>query len=110
MTPAARPATTTGVLQSRQDAAKHFLRTQERGGNWAPLPASRPIGFMELRPGRCRWPLGEPRDLEKFRFCGCACAVEAIYCTTHEALSSVPNRPRTPPSSGALRLPKTGTA
>ena len=93
--------TPTGLLQARQDAAKHFLRAQERGGNWTPLPASAPIGFMELRPGLCRWPLGDPRHLEKFRFCGCACALEAIYCASHEALSGVPNKPKTPPRIGA---------
>jgi hypothetical protein len=109
-TPAVQPATGAGVLQARQDAAKHYLSAQERGGNWKPLPASTPIAFMELRPGLCRWPIGDPRHLEKFRFCGCACASEAIYCTTHEALSFVPNKPRTPPRSGALRLSKTGTA
>ncbi|HTO79230.1 MAG TPA: GcrA family cell cycle regulator [Methylocystis sp.] len=100
-TPAAPPVTPSGLLQARQDAADNFLRAQDRGGNWVPLPASTPIGFMELRPGRCRWPLGDPRHLEKFRFCGCACAIEAIYCTPHEALSSVPNKPRTPPRIGA---------
>jgi len=98
------------VLQARQDAAKHYLSAQERGGNWKPLPASKPIAFMELRPGQCRWPIGDPRHLEKFRFCGCACAVEAVYCTSHEALSFVPSKPRTPPRSGAVRLPKAGTA
>jgi hypothetical protein len=108
-TSAALPATPTGVLQARQDAAKHFLSAQERGGHWKPLPLSTPIVFMDLRPGRCRWPIGDPRHLEQFRFCGCACAVEVIYCTTHEAMSSVPNKPRTPPTREALRLPKTGT-
>jgi hypothetical protein len=41
------------------------------------------VKFMELRPSMCRWPIGDPKHIETFRFCGSACSPGAIYCTAH---------------------------
>jgi GcrA cell cycle regulator len=39
-----------------------------------------------LVPGTCRWPVGDPQDLE-FRFCGHEAPVGASYCKHHGQLS-----------------------
>jgi len=71
------------------------------------LLESAPILFMQIRNGKCRWPIGDPRDFDSFRFCGCACAPEAIYCDTHKTMAFAPNRPRTFIPGRAVALPAT---
>jgi hypothetical protein len=72
-----------------------FQTRQERSNSWKPLLGSVPVRFMALRAGMCRWPIGDPHQFDKFRFCGCACSSEANYCRTHEKLALAPNRSRT---------------
>lgn len=105
-----RPAPDGGLIQTRQDVARHYNGSQEHGNNWKPLLASAPVRFMEIRTGMCRWPIGDPHYLETFRFCGCTCSSEAIYCETHTALALAPNRVRTFPRSRNLPLPTTKVA
>jgi GcrA cell cycle regulator len=57
------------------------------------VDAPAPIGGVTLfaaRENHCRWPLGDPRDLETFRFCGAAKFGEASYCRAHAALAFRP--------------------
>lgn len=93
-TPMSRPAPDGGVIQTRRDAARHYIDNQEHCNNWKPLLASVPVRFMDLRTGMCRWPIGNPHHLETFRFCGCACSPAAIYCETHRKLALTPNQAR----------------
>ena len=96
-----------GLIQTRQDAARHYMGNQELSNNWKPLLASVPVRFMELRNGMCRWPLGNPHHLDTFRFCGCARSSESIYCETHKTLALAPNRARTLPTSRNVPLSTT---
>ena len=45
-----------------------------------------PTSFADIKDGLCRWPLGEPEDLD-FKFCGRKCAEGIIYCTEHHSLA-----------------------
>jgi hypothetical protein len=92
-----RPAPDFGAIQKRKDAASLYISAQEEGGNWKPLRNSAPIRFMELGGGMCRWPIGDSRQADTFRFCGCACSLEAVYCEAHKKLSIAPNRAKAPP-------------
>ena len=69
---------------------------RERRNNSRPLAASVRVKFMELRPSMCRWPIGDPKHIETFRFCGSACSSRAIYCDAHNAKAHASNRPKTP--------------
>jgi hypothetical protein len=66
-----------------------YQRYIAREAAWLPLPTSEPVAFVDHRAGRCKWPLGDPLDLDVFRFCG-AVSGEATYCAGHAELS----RPR----------------
>ena len=99
-----RSAPDGGLIQTRQNADQHYMGNQESSNSWKPLLASIPVGFMELRPGMCRWPIGDPHDFDRFRFCGCACSSDAIYCETHKKLALAPNRSRPIPTSRNLPL------
>lgn len=41
------------------------------------------LTLMELRSGVCRWPFGDPREPETFRFCGAPCDAARSYCECH---------------------------
>lgn len=65
------------------------------------LPVVREIGFDPFAPEHnpkgikitrltattCRWPIGDPLDLESFRYCGAECAVEESYCAQHRQIA-----------------------
>jgi hypothetical protein len=99
--PSSHPAPSRGLTQARQDA-RSFAGNQEQSSSWKPLHASAPVSFMELRSRMCRWPIGDPHDFDTFRFCGCKCSPEAIYCESHEKLAFAPNRSRANPQIGTL--------
>jgi hypothetical protein len=88
----AKPKT---LEQGVADAAE-FVDTQKGSANWIMLPGTKPIEFAAIRDGLCRWPLGEPRDFETFRFCGATCDGDATYCPGHaaRATSQTSNRDR----------------
>ena len=48
-----------------------------------------PTSFADIKDGLCRWPLGEPEDLN-FKFCGRKCAEGMVYCTEHHSLAYQP--------------------
>lgn len=41
------------------------------------------VSFFDARPCHCRWPYGDPRDLETFRFCGEPAPDDRPYCANH---------------------------
>jgi len=55
-----------------------------------PLPESRRVKLLKLRPGICKWPIGEI-DSPDFCFCGADTAgPETVYCPTHRRLGITP--------------------
>ena len=84
-----------------------FQTRQEHSNSWKPLLGSTPVMFMALHAGMCRWPIGDPHDFEKFRFCGFSCSSETNYCETHKKLASAPTRARTIPLSRNLLMSTT---
>ena len=76
---------------------------------WEPLPADPQhagpqarIGILDLRPGQCRWPLGD-RD---FHFCGRETVPGKPYCLQHCGIATTEPPPRgTPRSPGRRRRP-----
>ncbi|HZZ21783.1 MAG TPA: GcrA family cell cycle regulator [Roseiarcus sp.] len=93
--PTKRPTSKDGFC-CNQEAALQLVTNRERRNKSGPLAASVQVKFMELRPSMCRWPIGDPKQIETFRFCGSACSAGAIYCKAHAAKAHAPNRPRTP--------------
>lgn len=91
--PVRQPAPGASLIQ-RQDAGRQYIGEQEQSNKWKPLLTSVPIRFMEIRTGKCRWPIGDPHLLDSFRFCGCACASDAVYCDEHKEMAFTPSRPR----------------
>lgn len=41
------------------------------------------VSFFDAKPCHCRWPYGDPRDLDTFRFCGEAAPDDRPYCVGH---------------------------
>ena len=41
-----------------------------------------PIRFVKIKDGLCRWPIGEPEDLD-FKFCGRNSNDKMVYCSEH---------------------------
>ncbi|WP_171015170.1 GcrA family cell cycle regulator [Methylocystis sp. B8] len=82
-------------LIEKQDPDRQHISNQRQSSNSKPLLTSVPIQFMQIQNGKCRWPIGDPHHFDSLRFCGCACAPEAIYCDTHKNMAFAPNRART---------------
>ena len=55
-----------------------------------PEDASRAISFFDAEAGQCRWPIGDPLDLDSFRFCGAGAAGECPYCARHARMAYQP--------------------
>lgn len=68
-----------------------------RAKHLTPTPALAPIvcepapdgglTIAALEAHHCRWPSGDPRDLDAFRYCGAAKAPHGPYCARHAALA-----------------------
>jgi GcrA cell cycle regulator len=58
-----------------------------------PASESRLLTLFDLKPGMCKWPLGEPRD-EEFRYCAADRCGEGPYCSAHQAIAYAPAQPR----------------
>lgn len=41
------------------------------------------VAFFDVKRCHCRWPYGDPRDLETFRFCGEPALEDRSYCADH---------------------------
>jgi GcrA cell cycle regulator len=63
-----------------------------------PEPRGDKPTLIQLKPRDCRWPYGDPRDLESFHFCGQPRAGEGWYCAGH-AKQAVAPRPAPDSSS-----------
>ncbi|MDA9591951.1 GcrA family cell cycle regulator [Pelagibacteraceae bacterium] len=48
-----------------------------------------PISFAGIKDGLCRWPIGEPEDLD-FKFCGRSSNDGVVYCDEHHSLAYQP--------------------
>ena len=56
-------------------------------------PIDGKLTVVDLTEGTCRWPTGNPRDLNTFRYCGGA-AHDGPYCQRHARLAYLPRLPR----------------
>lgn len=45
------------------------------------------VSFFDAQRCHCRWPYGDPRDLETFRFCGETSLEDRSYCAPHQRQS-----------------------
>ena len=50
------------------------------------VPINGGVGLLDLKPGCCRWPVGDPAD-ENFRFCGAKTGPNDTYCQAHAELA-----------------------
>ena len=64
MSPISRFAPIGGLIQTRQDAARHYMGTQEHGNNWKPLLAT--VALSSHGPSRRHVPLAN-RQSTPFR-------------------------------------------
>lgn len=48
-----------------------------------------PVSFADIKDGLCRWPIGEPEDID-FKFCGRKCDEGMTYCAEHHTLAYQP--------------------
>jgi hypothetical protein len=51
----------------------------------APTPSAGggPVLIHELEPHHCRWPEGDPREIDTFRYCGAPALLPGPYCRDH---------------------------
>lgn len=76
----------------RPSVRKSPDRFVQKPSAWAPPPKPlepAPEGgvhLLEVQSGQCRWPMGDPRDLDSFRFCGATSEVNN-YCMHHHRIS-----------------------
>lgn len=102
------PAVFKDLLAQRQDAASDFIGAQAVSAKWMLLDGSQPVGFMKLRNGMCRWPIGDPAQFDAFRFCGADCQATDSYCEPHKQMAYTPSKMgRTVPNPALKSPPKT---
>ncbi len=70
-------------------------------GDGASLAPPGGVALLDLRREHCRWPIGDPRDVETFRFCGAPRAPNTRradgfdpYCGCHAKLAYQATAPR----------------
>jgi hypothetical protein len=56
-------------------------------------PIDGKLTVVDLTEGTCRWPTGNPRDLNTFRYCG-ETTHSGPYCARHARLAYLPRLPR----------------
>jgi hypothetical protein len=56
-------------------------------------PIDGKLTVVDLTEAACRWPTGNPRDLNTFRYCG-ATVHSGPYCERHAQLAYMPRLPR----------------
>lgn len=54
-----------------------------------PEQSATAVTLLELDAARCRWPLGDPRDLSALRFCGALPLAARPYCARHCGMAYV---------------------
>lgn len=76
-----------------------------------PLPESLLLPLWKVREGQCRYPYGEPSDIEAFRFCAAPCEGERPYCAAHWKLTHTAyERPATRTASKSVMPAKIALA
>jgi GcrA cell cycle regulator len=86
-----------GVNRSLQRKKAAEARAAAKKGAPAPLPAiveapvvaipeSRRVTLLEVGPGLCRFPLGDPQSAD-FVFCGADAKLGEAYCAAHAAIA-----------------------
>jgi len=50
------------------------------------------VSFFDAKRCHCRWPYGDPRDLETFRFCGEPALDDRPYCAGHTSQAKGQNQ------------------
>lgn len=69
-------------IRSKKQTTPFIGREAETDSPWLTL--------LDLPPCGCRWPKGDPADLETFRYCGLEAVPDRPYCASHCALAYVP--------------------
>jgi hypothetical protein len=59
-----------------------------------PAPDSRFLLLWDVKHGQCRFGLGDPLDIEAFRFCAAPTVGESSWCRHHMALVYTPGERR----------------
>lgn len=81
----ANSAAATAQQRERQAAAE-ALREMFAAGqaiDLTPEESATAVRLVDLQTAHCRWPLGDPLDVEAFRFCGAERRGEDPYCAAH---------------------------
>lgn len=50
------------------------------------------VFIWELERAHCRWPLGDPRDIDDFRYCGAPRKETGAYCAGHARMAYEPRK------------------
>lgn len=58
------------------------------------LPTSLRVTIVDLNESMCKWPLGDPTDFAKFRYCGSPVHGTGPYCQHHGKLAYQPAQER----------------
>lgn len=56
----------------------------------AAIPLGQRCTLLELAEGKCRWPIGDPRDGDNFHFCGGKSIEGLPYCGYHSRIAYQP--------------------
>jgi GcrA cell cycle regulator len=105
-TPTNRPPTARTPTLTRRDydnrrrlsmkakaTEKKELRKQPKDIPLTPAPdASLLVGFWDVHPHHCRWPVGDPSDIDAFRYCGADRHGERSFCAFHHGIAYEPAR------------------
>jgi GcrA cell cycle regulator len=82
----AKDGTVSAVKKIIRDAVDQSWREPAQ----LPPPPAELLKIENLSDAVCHWPIGDPRDLENFRYCGAAVgAGRSNYCVTHHSLAYV---------------------
>jgi GcrA cell cycle regulator len=93
---AAKPAAPKPMRQAPSSNASSSRPARIAAGSTPPpLVDDGPEGgatILDLTERMCRWPMGDPRQTEEFRFCGRSTVDGLVYCAHHAALAYQPAR------------------
>jgi len=59
----------------------------------SPAPGARLLSLFDLKPGQCKWPLGDPKE-ETFAYCGADRPLGKSFCDHHHAIAYQPGSVR----------------
>ena len=71
-------------------ALKPYVATTQVSASDVVIPISERVTIMDLRESSCRWPMGDPTNVE-FRFCGARAGLGGTpYCLAHSRMAFQP--------------------